>query len=98
MVDSGGTVNVLPYALGLRLGAVWDDRKASNRLTGSLGSRTAMPVFVVAKIEGLPAVRLAFAWTNQGDVPLILGQTYCFLEFDLFPGVRRLLLSFKACI
>jgi hypothetical protein len=32
LVDSGATVNVLPYSLGIRLGAVWDDRKATIRL------------------------------------------------------------------
>jgi len=29
LVDSGATVNVLPYRLGIQLGAVWDDRKAT---------------------------------------------------------------------
>ena len=29
LVDSGATVNVLPYEVGLRLGAIWDDRKAN---------------------------------------------------------------------
>ncbi|TVS14294.1 MAG: hypothetical protein EA424_19910 [Planctomycetaceae bacterium] len=28
MVDSGATVNVLPFELGVELGAEWDDRKA----------------------------------------------------------------------
>jgi hypothetical protein len=37
LVDSGATVNVLPYDAGLRLGAVWDDHKANIRLAGSLG-------------------------------------------------------------
>jgi hypothetical protein len=83
LVDSGATVNVLPYELGTRLGEVWDDRKANIRLTGSLGNRMAIPVFAVAEIEGLPATRLAFAWTHQDDVPLILGQTNFFMEFDV---------------
>ena len=83
LVDSGATVNVLPYELGLRLSEVWDDRRANLRLAGSLGNRTAMPVFATAEIEGLSAVRLAFAWTNQDDVPLILGQTNFFMEFDV---------------
>ena len=37
LVDSGATVNVLPYDLGVQLGAVWDDRKATIRLGGNLG-------------------------------------------------------------
>ena len=28
LVDSGATVNVLPYELGLQLGGIWDDRRA----------------------------------------------------------------------
>ena len=83
LVDSEATVNVLPYELGLRLGEVWDDRRANLRLAGSFGNRTAMPVFATAEIEGLPPVRLAFAWTNQDNVPLILGQTNFFMEFDV---------------
>jgi hypothetical protein len=83
LVDSGATVNVLPYEVGVQLGEVWDDRKANIRLAGSLGNRTAIPLFATADIEGLPAVRLAFAWTNRDDVPLILGQTNFFMEFDI---------------
>lgn len=28
LVDSGATVNVLPYEIGIQLDATWDDRKA----------------------------------------------------------------------
>lgn len=28
LVDSGATVDVLPYELGLQLGGIWDDRRA----------------------------------------------------------------------
>lgn len=83
LVDSGATVNVLPYDVGVQLGAVWDDAKASLRLAGNLGSQTAMPLFAVAEIEGLPIVKLAFAWIKKNDVPLILGQTNFFTEFDV---------------
>lgn len=38
LVDSGATVNVLPYEVGIRLGATWDDRKANIRLAGNLGN------------------------------------------------------------
>jgi hypothetical protein len=36
LVDSGATVNVLPYELGLQLGGVWEDRKAVIQLAGNL--------------------------------------------------------------
>ena len=84
LIDSGATANVLPYGAGLQLGAVWDDRKASIRLTGSVGNRVAMPFLAMAEISGLPPVRLAFAWVNGDDVPLILGQVNFFMEFNVF--------------
>ena len=84
LVDSGATVNVLPYEVGLQLGAVWDDRSANIRLAGTLGNQVAMPVFAAAEIESLPPVRLAFAWVKSDDAPLILGQTNFFIEFDIF--------------
>ena len=83
LVDSGATVNVLPYEAGTQLGAVWDDRKANIRLAGALGSEPAIPLFAMDQIGDLPLVRLAFAWVKRSDVPLILGQTNFFMEFDV---------------
>ena len=36
MIDSGATVNVLPYDIGLRLGADWGTLNVPVRLTGAL--------------------------------------------------------------
>jgi hypothetical protein len=83
LVHSGATVNVLPYEAGIQLGAVWDDRRASIRLAGTLGNRLAIPLFAIAEIGDLPAVRLAFAWVATNELPLILGQTNFFMEFDV---------------
>jgi hypothetical protein len=74
LVDSGATVNVLPYGLGTRLGAVWDDDKATIRLAGNLEN------FAVSEF---PPVRLAFVWTQIDNVLLILGQMKSFMEFDV---------------
>jgi hypothetical protein len=82
LVDSGATGNVLPFELGVELGAVWDEHKAILRVSGSLGGQSAMPIFAQGEIEGLPFARLAFAWIRQSGVPLILGQTNFFMEFD----------------
>ena len=84
LVDSGATVNVLPFEIGIRLGAVWDDRKAIISLAGALGGEPAIPLFAMAEIDDLPLVKLAFAWVKRNDVPLILGQTNFFMEFDVF--------------
>jgi len=83
LVDSGATVSVLPFRLGLQLGAIWDDRKATIRLAGNLGSVVAQPFFPMAEIGAFPPVRLAFAWSRSDDVPLILGQMNFFMEFDV---------------
>ncbi|OHB82804.1 MAG: hypothetical protein A2V98_14770 [Planctomycetes bacterium RBG_16_64_12] len=83
LVDSGATVNVLPHEVGVQLGAVWEDQRATIRLAGSLGSQPAIPLFATAEIGDLPMVRLAFAWVQRSDVPLILGQTNFFMEFDV---------------
>jgi hypothetical protein len=83
LVDSGATVNVLPYEVGIRLGATWDDRKAVIRLAGNLGNLNAMPLFVTAQVGEFAPVHLAFAWV-QSNVPLILGQTNFFMQFDVY--------------
>jgi len=83
LVDSGATINVLPYEIGLQLGSIWDERKAIIRLTGNLGNQQAIPFSVVAQIGEFEPVKLVFAWTNSPNAPLILGQTNFFLEFDV---------------
>ena len=83
LVDSGATINVLPYELGIQLGAVWDDRKAIIHLAGNLSSQAAIPLFADAQIGDFAPVRLAFAWVIMPNTPLILGQTNFFLEFDV---------------
>jgi hypothetical protein len=84
LVDSGATVNVLPYELGLELGAVWDDRKAIIQLAGNLSSQPATPLSLTAEIADFQPTQLVFAWVRNPSVPLILGQTNFFLEFDVF--------------
>lgn len=83
LVDSGATVNVLPYRIGVQLGAFWDDRLAVLQLAGNFGNISAMPLFAMAEITGLPRTRLAFAWSQSDGVPVILGQMNFFLEFDV---------------
>ena len=54
LVDSGATVNVLPYELGLQLGGVWDDRRAIIQLAGNLSNQPAMPFAAIAQLKTLP--------------------------------------------
>jgi hypothetical protein len=83
LVDSGATVNVLPYELGIQLGTEWDDRKAIIQLSGNLGNQPAMPLSATVEIETFPQTELLFAWARSPNAPLILGQTNFFLEFDV---------------
>lgn len=83
LVDSGATVNVLPEEIGIQLGGAWDDRRAIIQLAGNLGNQPAMPLFATAEIGEYAPVQLAFAWVKKANVPLILGQTNFFLEFDV---------------
>ncbi|MBD2438779.1 hypothetical protein [Nostoc sp. FACHB-110] len=83
LVDSGATVNVLPYELGLQLGVAWNDRQAIIQLAGNLSNQPAIPLSASAEIADFPVVKLVFAWVRSQNVPLILGQTNFFLEFDV---------------
>lgn len=83
LVDSGAIVNVMPYEVGHQLGFVWEERKAVIRLAGTLGNQPAIPVSVMAEVGNFAPVRLAFAWAQSANIPLILGQTNFFLEFDV---------------
>lgn len=83
LVDSGATVNVMPYELGLQLGATWDDSRAVIQLAGNLGNQPATPFFAMVQVGDIDPVQLAFAWTKSPYAPLILGQTNFFMEFDV---------------
>jgi hypothetical protein len=83
LLDSGSTVNLLPYDIGLQLGAIWEKQTVRLPLAGNLASAEARGLFVYVQIGDLEPVRLAFAWTQTSQVPLILGQTNFFREFDV---------------
>jgi len=48
---------VLPYQIGIRLGKIWDDRKAYIRLAGNLGNFTGIPLALAANIGDFEPVR-----------------------------------------
>jgi hypothetical protein len=83
LLDSGSTVNLLPYDIGLELGASWEKQTVRLPLAGNLASTEARGLFVYVQIGDLEPVRLAFAWIQASQVPLILGQTNFFREFDV---------------
>jgi Aspartyl protease len=83
LLDTGATVNVLPYEMGIQLGAIWEEQTVRLPLAGNLAQVEARGLFVNVQVGSLEAFRLAFAWTKSAQVPLILGQTNFFREFDV---------------
>ncbi|MFW5692923.1 MAG: hypothetical protein ACOCWL_01775 [Thermoguttaceae bacterium] len=80
LVDSGATLNVLPYEVGLCLGAVWERQALPIRLAGNMEARGLL---LTASLGRFAPVRLAFAWTRSNRVPVILGQVNFFMAFDI---------------
>lgn len=90
LLDTGSTVNLLPYDIGLQFGAIWDEQTVRLPLAGNLATVEARGLFVHVQIGSLESIRLAFAWAQVSQVPLILGQTNFFREFDVcFQRSRR---------
>ncbi|MUG91197.1 hypothetical protein F7734_01260 [Scytonema sp. UIC 10036] len=83
LLDTGSSVNVLPYEIGLRLGAVWERQRLSVPLGGNLARFEARALVLIANVEQFPPVELAFAWTRDRNAPLILGHMNFFLAFDV---------------
>jgi hypothetical protein len=90
LLDIGSTVNLLPHDIGLQLGAIWKEQTVRLPLAGNLARVEARGLFVQVQVGNLEPVRLAFAWAQSSQVPLILGQTNFFREFDVcFQRSRR---------
>jgi hypothetical protein len=83
LLDTGASVNVLPYSVGIQLGAIWEEQATSVILAGNLAPVEARGLLVSAQIGSFEPVRLVFAWCLSDDVPLLLGRMNFFLEFDV---------------
>ena len=83
LLDTGASVNVLPYSVGIHLGAIWEEQTTSVILAGNLAPVEARGLLVSAQIGSFEPVRLVFAWCLSDDVPLLLGRMNFFLEFDV---------------
>ena len=83
LVDTGASVNVLPYHIGIELGAIWEEQTTPLTLNGNLANYEARGLLLKAKIANFSPVSLAFAWTKQENIPVILGQINFFAEFDV---------------
>ncbi len=83
LVDSGSDTNVLPWDLGVRLGLNWSRALPLPPVSGSLASVASRAALLTVGVSNFPPGYLAFAWVQSNTVPLILGQTNFFLEFDV---------------
>lgn len=83
LLDTGASVNVLPYRIGIELGAIWEQQTTTLQLTGNLAQYEARLLLVSAIVDPFQPVRLAFAWSAAEHVPLLLGQTNFFMEFNV---------------
>lgn len=83
LLDTGASVNVLPYAIGVELGYDWERQTTALNLTGNLAQYEARVVLAQAVVGQFELVQLVFAWTQATNVPLILGQVNFFMEFDV---------------
>ena len=83
LLDTGATINVLPYPIGIQLGLDWTSQKTPVQLSGNLAAAPTYAIVVTATIGSFPSVRLAFAWTQAANIPIILGQINFFLAFDV---------------
>lgn len=83
LLDTGSSVSVLPYEIGLQLGAVWEQQSASVTLTGNLARFPARGLLLSATVGQFEPVSLVFAWTQSEEVPLLLGRLNFFQEFDV---------------
>jgi hypothetical protein len=95
LLDTGSSVNVLPYSVGVQLGAVWDEQTTFVTLAGNLASIEARGLLISAQISDFSPVRLVFAWSLSDDVPLLFGRMNFFLEFDVCFYRSRLMFEIR---
>lgn len=83
LLDTGASVNVLPYEIGLQLGGIWEEQNVTIPMSGNLASNEARGLVVSGSVASFAPVLLAFAWTQLNDVPVILGHMNFFAEFNV---------------
>ncbi|WP_427160545.1 hypothetical protein ACQFX9_02435 [Aliinostoc sp. HNIBRCY26] len=95
LLDTGASVNVLPYPVGIELGYEWERQTTALSLTGNLAQYEARVVLVQAIVGQFDPVKLVFAWTQATNLPIILGQVNFFMEFDVCFYRSQLLFDIK---
>ena len=83
LLDTGASVNVLPYEIGIELGVNWNDHNTLVTLAGNLAKFPAKGIILSAAIDQFAPATLVFAWTKAENIPLLLGRINFFQEFDV---------------
>lgn len=96
IIDSGASVNVLPYDVGVQLGLIWEAQRFPLPVAHWLRGADAFGVLLTGQLDSFPPVDLAFAWTQKtsAEIPIILGETNFFRNsMSVFPVRSRSLRS-----
>ena len=83
LLDTGASVNVLPYEIGVQLGVSWEEQTVQIPLSGNLARYEARGLVLSGIVAKFPPILLAFAWTQETDMPVILGYMNFFTEFNV---------------
>jgi hypothetical protein len=83
LLDTGADVNILPYKIGLQIGANWSECPVLPSPSGNLSKYETRGLAVNATIGEFPPVQLGFAWVQSDHMPLLLGQINFFMQFDV---------------
>lgn len=83
MLDSGADTSILPYDLGLALGANWSRQPDLWHLEGFGGELETKKLVADLVIGPWRPLRILFGWTRANDVPVLLGQLNFFHLVDI---------------
>ncbi|MCY3796479.1 MAG: hypothetical protein OXG84_01640 [Chloroflexi bacterium] len=86
VIDTGAPINVLPYAVGLALGAVWEAQAPLGTLAGALADVESRALAATASqrlVAEASNVPLWFAWAESDSVPVLFGHANFLMEFNV---------------
>ena len=83
LIDSGASVNVMPFQLGLELGFEWESCPVGTNLVGSLSEVETRLVVVQAFVADLRKIQLGFVWVKSNRSRVLLGQNNFFKHYSI---------------
>ena len=83
LLDTGASVSVIPYEIGIQLGAIWENQTLIIPLSGNLARSEARGLVLAGTVGKFAPTQLVFAWSQSNEVPVILGHMNFFAEFNV---------------